>query len=560
MVKRALGVRDTVCAGDDSGKLSEISHEMRVIGEAAVRGNCGDRRAVTLEHRLHRSVEAPHAEIANRRQARIIAKTRDDRLTAQARLAQRCADRHACGFAIGSIVRVLTTVKNATRPGAAGSVRMRPGERGIVERDDQLCAGARELMLARECGSVTPVPPQRFDDRVERRRRPHSDQAPTRRLSVLTVRNFASLRNRAYTKYVTRHVKRPIGARGAVAGSVAVLALVPLPSDAHEKWFLDAHQYSLRWDLFVSGGGLVAAALVACVVVTLAFVWRKRGRRDFIPPPERFGATAEGRRTIYALLPLIIGVHAAVPLFYDGSHGILFSQNNQLAGAPAYVCGIIEIWIGLSFLYGGLTRLAAIALAVLWVAGIPLVGLQSMLDNILFLGIAAFFFMAGRGPIAVDRFMFPALEPSPNLARHAVLALRLGIGASFTIVAFTEKFANLPFALAFLQRYPLNFTSFFHVPMSDATFILCAASVELLIGLSLFFGIFAREIIIVAWLPINLTLTYFNAVELIGHLPIYGIMALLLIWIPGRVNRDEWVAALALGRVKAPLTKALQHS
>ena len=480
-------------------------------------------------------------------------RTRDVEERAQRARPQRRADCGAGTLALGSIIRVLATMKNATRPRAATSVWMPPRERLIVERDDELRAGARELMLARERGGIASVPPQRFDDCVERRRRLYSDQAS---LSPVTGENFASSRNRAYTKHVLRHVRRPIGLRAAVAGAVAALALVPLPSDAHEKWFLNARPYPLRWDLFVSRGGLVAAGLVACVVLVLAFVWRVRGRRDFIPPPERFGATSEGRRTIYSLLPLIIGVHAAVPLFYDGSHGILFSQNNQLAGAPAYVCGIIEIWIGLSFLYGGLTRLAAIGLAALWVVGIPLVGLQAMLDNVLFLGIAAFFFMAGRGPIAVDRLMFPALEPSADLARHAVLALRLGIGAGFTIVAFTEKFANLPFALAFLQRYPLNFTSFFHVPMSNATFILCAASVELLIGLSLFFGIFAREIIIVAWLPINLTLTYFNAVELIGHLPIYGIMALLLIWIPGGANRDAWVAALALGHPKAPPTTA----
>lgn len=304
--------------------------------------------------------------------------------------------------------------------------------------------------------------------------------------------------------------------------------------------------YPLRWDLFLSSGPIVCVAIVAAVTIGMAILWRARGHRDYFPSPEFFGASPEGRRIIYMMLPLIIGLHVAVPMFYDGLNGLLFSPNVHLPGATAYIFGVAEIWVGLSLFYGGLTRLAAVVLVVLWIAGSAVAGIQSMLDNTLYLGIAAFFFFAGRGPIAIDRFMFPRLEPSAALARHAVTALRVGLGASFVVVAFTEKLANLPFALAFLQRYPINITPYLGMPMSNHAFVLATGSVELLIGLSLVFGIFTREIIIIAWLPINLTLTYFNTTELIGHLPIYGIMALLLIWIPGKINREQWVAGLRL--------------
>ncbi|MFN2461179.1 MAG: DoxX family membrane protein [Candidatus Velthaea sp.] len=327
----------------------------------------------------------------------------------------------------------------------------------------------------------------------------------------------------------------------------AVLALLPSAANAHEKWFFDARSYPLGWEAFLSGGAPAWCGATVAVMAALAVVWRIRGGRDFIPAPERFGAEPHARRTMYALLPAIVGVHVAVPLFYDGTHGLLFSPNVQLHGAAAYLCGIAEIWIGLALLYGGLTRIAALALAALWCIGIPLAGFEVILDNALYLGIAAFFFLAGRGPLAVDRLMFPALEPPARFARYAVDALRMGLGASFVVVAFTEKFANLPLALAFLHRYPVNFTPFFGLPLSDRTFVLVGGSVELLLGLCLLFGVFAREMIIVAWLPINLTLTYFNAVEVVGHLPIYGIMALLLIWIPGGANRDVLVAAICRG-------------
>ncbi len=68
--------------------------------------------------------------------------------------------------------------------------------------------------------------------------------------------------------------------------------------------------------------------------------------------------------------------------------------------------------------------------------------------------------------------------------------------------------------------------------------------VELLVGLWILLNVFPREIVVIAWFPINLTLTIFNWVELIGHLPIYGILALLLIWTQDEENEDLWRSGL----------------
>ena len=73
-------------------------------------------------------------------------------------------------------------------------------------------------------------------------------------------------------------------------------------------------------------------------------------------------------------------------------------------------------------------------------------------------------------------------------------------------------------------------------------FVLCAGSVELLVGLFIMFGLFPRTIIVIAWLPFNLTLTIFDWVELIGHLPFYGAMAFLLVWTPE--EQDLWIKGM----------------
>ena len=327
----------------------------------------------------------------------------------------------------------------------------------------------------------------------------------------------------------------------------SVIALAATSVSAHEKWFYETENYHLRWDLFFRPLPLAFVGAVLLATVGAWLFYRRRGRRGFVPGPESFGATDDRRAALYGLIPAIIGIHVAVPLLVSGVQGELFTPNNKLPGVWMYIVGLAETGIALALFYGGLTRLAAVALGVLWFAGIFLVGLEPMLESSMYLGFAAFFFFAGRGPISIDRLIFPKLEPSAKLMEKAIPALRTGLGLSLIVVAFTEKFANIPLAANFLQRYPLNFTNAFGLPMSDETFILCAGAVELLVGLWILFGIFPRLIILVAWIPINMTLTIFNWSELIGHLPIYGALALLLIWSPGRENLALWLRGLREG-------------
>ncbi len=315
-------------------------------------------------------------------------------------------------------------------------------------------------------------------------------------------------------------------------------------ASAHEKWFFDARDYGLRWDLFFRPLPLMFTSGVLLVTLA-AWLWWKRRGRSYVPGPETLGATDERRSFLYALIPLILGVHVAVPLLVNGVQGELFTPNNQLApGFWRYALGLAQTGIALALFYGGLTRFAAFALAALWFVGIPLVGLEQMLDSIMYLGFAAFFFLAGRGPVSIDRLVLPIFSPSPRMMSKAVTALRAGLGLSLIFVAFTEKLLNIPLAQSFLQQYPLNFTPWFGVPLSNEVFILCAGSVELLVGLWILFDIFTREIILIAWIPINLTLTVFNWTELIGHLPIYGTLAVLLVWSPGEANGTLWLRGL----------------
>jgi uncharacterized membrane protein YphA (DoxX/SURF4 family) len=315
------------------------------------------------------------------------------------------------------------------------------------------------------------------------------------------------------------------------------------PAHAHEKWFVGEPAGGLRWDLLLRPLPLSIVGAVLLVTLLGGMLWRARGR-SFLPGPEAFGATDGRRSLLYGLVPLILGIHVAVPLLVNGVQGTLFSPDNVMPGAWANFLGLAEAGIALALFYGGLTRVAAAALGLLWFLGIFLVGLEPMLENVLYLGFAAFFLLAGRGPLSIDRLLFPRLEPRAELSRYAVPAVRIGVGLSLAFVAFTEKFANVPLGLAFLEEYPLNFTGTLGVPLTDEAFVLCAGAVELLVGLWIALGIFVREVVVVAWFPTNLTLTLFAWEELIGHLPIYGVMAVLLVWGAGPKNLSLWTEGL----------------
>ena len=326
-----------------------------------------------------------------------------------------------------------------------------------------------------------------------------------------------------------------------VVTQVAGILACPATTRAHEKWFYDATLHPTRWEQAFQFPGIVGVGVAVVLTVMAGLAWRARRGRDLLPGPPALGATEAGRAQFYALVPFILGFHVGLPLIVLGIRGELLSPNNGLEGASRYWLGLAEIGIGVGVLYGALTRLASAVLAGIWIVGIGLIGLEPMLENLHYLGFAAFFFLTGRGPYAIDRLLFLALEPPPAFARRAITSLRVAMGLSLCMVAFTEKLANPQLAMAFLQHYPLNFTPWIGLPMSDELFVLCAGATELLIGLWMVFGLFPRVIIATAWIFINMTLTVFNWVELLGHLPLYGVMAVLLIWTPTEEDQRLWV-------------------
>jgi len=300
----------------------------------------------------------------------------------------------------------------------------------------------------------------------------------------------------------------------------------------HERWFTDEGRFPVQWGTWATPGSLVTVAVALGITLIATAIYRVQGRRSVVPGPIALGMPWDKYVTLLTWVPLVIGVHMGVTLLVSGVSRQLFVPNLELpVNLFGGVLGMVEIAIALSFIYGALARPAAAALGLLWLIGALVFGPLRLIEHTEILGIAFFLFATGRGPLAFDMALDKLNKPVSSLIPYAVPVLRIALGVGLTVVAFTEKIWNIPMGLAFLADHHFNFFPYIGLPAIDDTkFLLIAGAVELLVGLMLIAGTYVRLIIILTLIPFNLTLPFLGWRELVGHLPTYGILALLLLW------------------------------
>jgi hypothetical protein len=300
----------------------------------------------------------------------------------------------------------------------------------------------------------------------------------------------------------------------------------------HERWFTDESRFPVQWGTWSSSNSLVPIAVAVGITLIATAIYRAQGRRSVVPGPISLGMPWANYVRLLTWVPLVIGVHMGVTLLVSGVSRQLFVPNLELpVNLLGGVLGMVEIAIALSFIYGALARPAAAALGLLWLIGMLVFGPLRLIEHTEIPGIAFFLFATGRGPLAFDMALYRLNKPVSSLIPFAVPVLRIALGVGLTLVAFTEKIWNIPMGLAFLADHNFNFFPYIGMPgIDDTKFLLIAGTVELLVGLMLIAGTYVRLIIIVTLIPFNLTLPFLGWRELVGHLPTYGILALLLLW------------------------------
>lgn len=309
------------------------------------------------------------------------------------------------------------------------------------------------------------------------------------------------------------------------AGLFLVIALIaPTVAWAHERWFVsDWQRYPPQFGLLLTPSVLFAIALACGAVGLLA------GIRVLVGGDNRFPYVGF-LRYYDRSNQVILAVQTAISLIAVAVNLAVFAPNLTAGtGILGFILAGIEVFVAFSFISGLLTRVGALALIALFLFAFFLYPAWVVLEQTLYIGIALYLLIVGRGLVRPG----PHQEPLAYFARYwrlAPLFLRLGVGFSLAWVAFTEKLLDPALAQAFLKIHPtfnvaqlLGLTWF-----TNDRYILAAGIVELTIGLALMSGILPKLVIFGMFVPFNLALPFLPPAELLGHLPIFAAMYVLL--------------------------------
>ncbi len=317
---------------------------------------------------------------------------------------------------------------------------------------------------------------------------------------------------------------------------------------AHEKWFVDdPGAFDADWAFALE----TASLLLIGAVVLVALAWHVVGGR--LPRPELPFLEPLGRLAPW--IPRLLGIHLGVSLLSLAVQDAYLAPNLSLDDVPggaaiAFAEGLLGVW----FITGAWLRPAGLVTLLLGPLAALLAGPVAMLEAIDLLGIALFLVVLPPG-----RDRYGAVSPPLETAALAIFALRVCAGLALVVLAFSEKFANPALAREFIGNYPaFDLFDLVGIPLSDDAFIRMAGAIELLFGLLLISGRIPQVAVIVAGIPFNATLFFLGRTELIGHLPVYGVMLALLVYGSSRTYADvvpawPWPSAPGLSdRARGP--------
>lgn len=295
----------------------------------------------------------------------------------------------------------------------------------------------------------------------------------------------------------------------------------------HVKWFTDPSMHPTRYELLFTWPVLLAFAAGLLAIGTAYWIQHNIPEPAFVRTLERFAGYG----------PLALGLHIGIALLAAAALGLLFVPSLPLEPEGiGFAVLAMEAIAGISILLGLATRAGAVVLMLLGIVAMQPFTFEAILEQVHILGIAIFLFLIGRGPLSLDRVRGvkpPVTDPLVPAAALTALRILMGFGIAYT--ALTEKLLNPGLSQALLEAHPmLNVLRPIGVP--DLAFIWVAGTTELAIGLVIMSGQITRPAMAVGAFLFTISLFYFGWLELLGHLPFFGIMLLLLI-APNADNR-----------------------
>ncbi len=290
---------------------------------------------------------------------------------------------------------------------------------------------------------------------------------------------------------------------------------------AHARWFVD-HVPPNEWSFAAEPRTLLY--LVAAVVATLAL----RVAARWVPQPD-----IRWLERLVPWMPFSVRVHLAVALVGLLSAGVFLAPTMNLDLDPVGILlGLLMAASAILLVTGWHARVGALLLAVAGPLGMLVFGVGWIVQRADMLGLALFVLVAGAGRWSADAELGRTGDANEERLGQALWLLRMATGVALIAVGYAEKLANPRLAQRFLDQSGDEFNLFrlVRLPVGDLEWIRAWGAVEVLFGLLLISGALPQLLVVVVGIPFNVTLYFFGLPELLGHLPVYATLLVLLVY------------------------------
>lgn len=304
------------------------------------------------------------------------------------------------------------------------------------------------------------------------------------------------------------------------------LSILPISAFAHVRWFIDSDTIpNVPFNMNANTGfGLLFILLFVSSIFLLENLGQKNGTLLFFMLRKDWGFCENihwyiliGLLNIVLINNLMLGEYLAPNLLLDPS---------------VIVIGII-IQSAVLVLIPFSVTLVGVALSLVaflnFIFFTPDIALDYFFE---FLGVGAAFVFIGQKLCRFDhRFLSFIIPRHWNNETAAVLSLRIGLGLQLLELAIHNKFIDTGYALIFVETYShynfmqlLGWNSFSHTD-----FVFFAGFFEATFGLLLITGYSPRVVSITLGIIFTTTAIVSGIEELVGHLPILGVLLILII-------------------------------
>lgn len=259
--------------------------------------------------------------------------------------------------------------------------------------------------------------------------------------------------------------------------------LVPFAyASAHVKWFVDSDsivdaQHGSTAFYYLTSKEVLIWSFVAIVVVGIfALIDRhmkspKKIERYAQSHKDTLEKIAQAFLGIFLITVSLIWKIVLIPEFPIDSHFMVF-------------LGAFQIVAGTLFLFNIYPRIGSVILFGLIALMTLKVGVVALIENCILITLAFFFYVRHS----------PKESTAYRLNDHVLEIVRIGVGVSLIVLAFTEKLMYPELSLSFLDVHHWNFMQhFFGISwFSNELFVLSTGFAEMIFGILFIFGYITR--------------------------------------------------------------------